>query len=397
MDSYKLYSSLPFCGADKNLAVIDADALVRNRELLMNEIHKSSPHTRDICVVKADAYGHGIAHCVPALVRSGCGFFAVSCIEEAMALRSLLNSLKSNAEILILGYTAPESAGLLIENNIIQCVFSMEYAEKLNENSKEKLKVHIKLDTGMSRIGFFVPSVVGAELVARELEGIFKLSGLSVCGTFTHFSRADEMTAEGDSFTVGQYEKFIAVAEGLRRLGLDPGMLHACNSAGAIRFPDFALDGVRIGIVLYGGGVKLEGLDLKPVMSLYTRISHIHTLYKGEPLGYGGTYVAESDRVIATLPIGYADGFLRAYGGASVVILTSNGEREARLVGRICMDQCMVDVTGLDVQVGDTVRLFGGDRSMLDGLAARAETIDYECLCLISARVPRKRFNAKRR
>jgi alanine racemase len=157
-----------------------------------------------------------------------------------------------------------------------------------------------------------------------------------------------------------------------------------------MRFPKFALDGVRIGIMLYGGGALISGIDLKPVMSLYTRITHIHTLLAGEPLGYGGTYVAESDRIIATLPIGYADGFLRGYGGASVKVITSNGEREARLVGRICMDQCMIDVTGTGAEVGDTVMLFGGDRKMLEDLAKRAGTIDYECLCLISARVPRK-------
>ena len=391
MDSYKLYSSLPFCGANKNLAVIDTDALIGNRELLLREIHKNAPTVRDICVVKADAYGHGIAHCVPALVRSGCGFFAVSCIEEAVALRGLLDTLGSTAEILILGYTAPENAPILEEKNVIQCVFSEEYANELSHHATGQLRVHLKLDTGMSRIGFFVRSAGGAAEAAGVLSRVFGLGGLKVCGTFTHFSRADEMTPEGDAFTREQFCRFTAVIGELKKMGLDCGMLHACNSAGALRFPEFALDGVRLGIMLYGGGVRLDSLcGLRPVMSLYTKITHLHTLYAGEPLGYGGTYVAESDRVIATLPIGYADGFLRGYGGAPVCVLTEEGEREAHLVGRICMDQCMVDVTGVGARVGDSVRLFGGDRSTLDGLARRAETIDYECLCLISARVPRK-------
>ena len=166
-----------------------------------------------------------------------------------------------------------------------------------------------------------------------------------------------------------------------------------CNSAAALRFPELALDGVRLGISLYGSRPsEAFDLQLKPVMALKTKISHIHTLAAGEKVGYGGTFSADCDRVLATLPIGYADGFLRAYGGASVKIFSRNGEFDAPIVGRICMDQCMVDITeGLDraPSVGDEVTLFGDTPDRLYDIAERAGTIPYEVLCAVSSRVIR--------
>jgi alanine racemase len=237
----------------------------------------------------------------------------------------------------------------------------------------------------MNRIGFSCD-----ETGALEAAAVFTLPKLCVKGAFTHFSRADEQSAAGDAFTALQYERFAFVIGRLLELGCDPGFLHACNSAAAIRFPEFALDGVRLGIALYGAGdLSPDNEPLEPVMSLYTKITHIHTLPSGEPLGYGASYTAINDREIATLPIGYADGFIRAYSGAWVQVKTAQGYKKARIVGRICMDQCMIDVTGLGAMVGDTVRIFGGDREDIRELARLAGTIDYECLCTVSARVQR--------
>ncbi len=385
MDSYKLYSSLPAGGWEKNRAEINVSALVHNRERIMKNLNKDYPLAKDICVVKADAYGHGVAHCVPALARSGCRFFAVSCIEEARALRRILIDEALDADILILGYTPPTGADKLAENDLIQCVFSREYAAALNACATRPLDVHIKIDTGMNRIGFGFD-----ESGIRSAADLFGLSNLKVKGTFTHFSRADEQTPEGDSFTRLQYDRFALAIHRLLELDCDPGFLHACNSAAAIRFPEFSLDGVRLGIALYGaGGLSPDGEPLDPVMSLYSKITHIHTLKGGESLGYGGVYTAISDRVIATLPIGYADGFIRAYSGAWVDVETSDGYKKAKIIGRICMDQCMIDITGLPARVGDSVRIFGGTPSDITALASLAGTIDYECLCTVSARVPR--------
>ena len=385
MDSYKLYSSLPPGGWEKNRAEINVSALVRNRERLMKNLNKEHPYTKDICVVKADAYGHGVAHCAPALARSGCRFFAVSCIEEARALRRILIDEALDAKILILGYTPPSSADKLAENDLIQCVFSYEYALALSESATRPIDVHIKIDTGMNRIGFACD-----EDGANQAAAVFTLENLRVCGAFTHFSRADEETPEGDAFTRLQYERFAFVIERLLLFGCDPGFLHVCNSAAAIRFPEFALDGVRLGIALYGAGsLSPDGKPLEPVMSLFSTITHIHTLRSGESLGYGAAYTAINDRTVATLPIGYADGFIRAYSGAFVEVETAEGYKKARIVGRICMDQCMIDITGLSARVGASVRIFGKEHSDIKALADLAGTIDYECLCTVSARVPR--------
>ena len=191
-----------------------------------------------------------------------------------------------------------------------------------------------------------------------------------------------------------QYARFAQVRDALAARGLRPGLCHICNSAAAVRFPaahpDALPDAVRLGISLYGYGVPLpDGQALLPVMRLCTSVVHLHTLLPGERVGYGGTFTADSPRLLATLPVGYADGWTRALAGASVTVHTAEGDRQAPLVGRICMDQCMVDVTGLPVRVGDPVTLFGQTPEQLEALAARAGTIPYELLCLITARVPR--------
>ena len=388
-ETYKLYSSLPIYSRHKTWAEIDLEALRHNYRLLKKHIGSS----RMICVLKADAYGHGADSCARALLDEGCDFFAVSCIEEAVALREVCTELGKKADILLLGYTLPYSAGVLAEADIIQTVFSPEYAMALSEEAKRQkrtVRVHIKLDTGMNRLGFDAQDEEAAFASSDDIADVCALPNLSLEGMFTHFARADE-EFENEDATMLQYSRFKKVVELLKEKNINIPFLHVSNSAASVRYPDLSLDGVREGILLYGARASevadLQGL--RPVMSLKTVISHIHEVKKGQKVSYGGVYTADSDRLLATIPIGYADGFVRAFGGASVLIEAEGGSVESPIVGRICMDQCMIDITGTNAKVGDTVTLFGDNRERLYSLAERAGTIDYECLCLISGRVPR--------
>ncbi len=386
MKSFKLYSTLPEELLSPTRVYIDTDALVENYRRLSSGVCAES-----ICVVKADAYGHTCELCVPALYRAGCRRFAVATPIEAVALRGILAD--NDASILVLGYSAPSLAPILAKNNITQCVYSLEYAQALSCAADRPIGIHIKLNTGMNRIGFEAQTDEDAERSVKEIMSVASLENLKITGMFTHFSRADELSDDGDAFTLLQYERFMAVNRALKARGLDVGFRHVCNSAGALRFPQLALDGVRLGILLYGGGTHMT--ELLPVMRLETKISHIHKLLPGERVGYGGRFSSDTERTLATLPIGYADGFRRQFTGASARVLTQSGAFEAPIVGNICMDQCMIDVTANEVAVGDRVVLFGDTPARLAKLAARAGTIDYECMCHISARVPR--INAKER
>lgn len=390
-ETYKLYSSLPIYSRHKTWAEIDLDALRHNYKLLRTHVGGA----RLICVLKADAYGHGADSCARALLGDGCDFFAVSCIEEAVALREVCIELGKKADILLLGYTLPYSAGILAKNDVIQTVFSPEYALALNEEAARQgcvVRTHIKLDTGMNRLGFTAQDKDSIARAAEDVSEVCALGNLKVEGMFTHFAKADEVAGdrEGD-MTLLQFDRFKAVNSLLLKKDIKIPFLHTSNSAASVLYPELGLDGVREGILLYGARASEKAYlpGLRPVMSLKTVISHIHTLKPGETVSYGGTYSSDTERTLATIPIGYADGFIRAFGGASVSVATREGAVEARIVGRICMDQCMIDITGTAAGVGDTVTLFGDTPERLFELAERAGTIDYECLCLISGRVPR--------
>lgn len=392
---YYLYSDLPGLHEHKLWAEIDAENLTYNYILLCS----LTPGVRHICAVKADAYGHVSNLCVRVLLKAGCSFFAVSCIEEAISVRSICREEEKNADIIILGYTDSRQAPLLAKNNIIQTIVSEEYAQRLNTAAKEqgcRVRVHVALDTGMNRIGICAQDEESCRSATEAIETIVGYSNLSVEGMFTHFAKADEDEAEltsPETYTRKQYARFAFVKEALEREHIHL-FCHACNSAAALRFPEFRLDGVRLGIMLYGvpPSSKIEAVT-KPVMSLYTVVSHVHDLIPGETVGYGGDYRADEPRKIATIPIGYADGFLRAYCGYHVTVNTSHGNFKAPVVGRVCMDQCMIDVTGIPVEIEDRVTVFGSDPADLSILAGLAHTIEYEVLCLISARVPRIQKN----
>ena len=392
----RLYATLPTLPIHKARVEIDLTALRSNYRAVkarVSELSAGEKAPKIISVVKADAYGHGADRCTEALIAEGCDFFAVSCIEEAISVRRVCDEMKSDAQILILGYTLPEEAHILVEKRISQTVFSPEYAAELDRTVQKsgcKITVHVKLDTGMNRLGFLCRNETEIKQTSEDIEKLSSLAGLDVQGIFTHFAKADEIEGE-DSLTERQIGRFKSVCSALEDKNCCPPIRHASNSAATVRFGGLGLEYVRAGIVLYGARPSrdTDAEFLRPVMKLKTVVAHIHKLSPGETVSYGGTFKAEREMTVATLPVGYADGFIRAYGGAYVTVETAKGEQKAPIIGRICMDQCMIDVSGIDCKIGDTVRLFGGDPQELYDLASRAKTIDYECLCLVSARVPR--------
>ncbi|MBQ7822303.1 MAG: alanine racemase [Clostridia bacterium] len=356
-------------------AQIDLSALVRNYK----RIEKMSRGADVIPVIKADAYGHGAVRSMLALKQAGAKCFAVANVAEAIELKS---SCADDIRLLILGYTPQDEVDLLSKYNITQTVFSLEYAKKLDDACEslgiDKISVHIKLDTGMNRLGFCAKD---ARAAADEIRSVSRLRHLCIEGMFTHFACADMLA---DPLTRVQCERFENVR---RELGeLDVGVCHVCNSAGIIRSEIPAYNAVRAGIILYGQmpSDDLEIDRFETVMSLRARIAHVHELEEGDAVSYGATFVADKKMKIATLPIGYADGFIRAYKNASVTV---NG-KECPIIGRICMDQCMIDVTGLDVNPDDEAILFDS-REKIESLAEMSDTITYEVLCLIGKRVPR--------
>lgn len=360
-------------------AEIDLGALAGNFAAI-----RSRCDQKIYAVVKADAYGHGAVACARALEKAGADGFAVSNLAEAEELREAGTSLP----ILILGYTPAEFAPALAKHKIAQCVFSLEYAEALNaaaEKAGVRVTAHLKLDTGMGRIGFDcrtenAPGLAGARQV-------LSLKNLDVTGVFAHFAVAD--TPAEDAFTQQQYHRFTAAVAALESGGHKFQIKHCRNSAATLALPEETTDAVRAGIILYGlspsGDMTLPA-DFQPVMALYSTVSMVKTVADGESVSYGRTYKAQGMRKIATVSAGYADGVPRLLSNKGSVLI--HGKR-ASIVGRVCMDQFCVDVTDIeDVKMGDTVTVFGPGVSV-DEVAQAAETINYEVVCGISKRVPR--------
>ena len=398
MNFNRLYSGMPTLNRHKVWAEIDTSALIEN----YRRLSEKAPNTRKICVVKADAYGHTSAICAAALLDAGCDFFAVSCLEEAVEIRNICTKVGKHADVLILGYTDPIHARHIAEYDVIQTVVGKSHAEGLARAASDEsctIRAHVALDTRMNRVGLCARNSDECKKAAEDIFEICKHESLSVEGMFTHFSRADEeadIALSQESFTRRQFACFNTVKDMLKERGISL-FSHVCNSAATVRFPEFSLDGVRLGILLYGvpPSAFVEA-ETTPVMSLHTVISHIHRLSEGDSVSYGGSFVSDGDKTIATLPIGYADGFLRAYSGAQVTVHTSNGDFSARIIGRVCMDQCMIDVTDIPAGLGDTVTLFGSSPDSLSALSRAAGTIEYETLCLISGRVPRIAVSGRR-
>ncbi len=381
--SSRAYENLPIPECPRTVAEIHLSALRQNYRALCGLLQGK---TEPIAVVKADAYGHGTAACAKALFGEGCRRFAVSCLEEGIALRKAVGN---GAQILILGYTDPGAAPLLAGFDLSQALLSPEYAQTLCRAAKAAglcLRVQYALDTGMNRIGFLARNEAETEKTVAHILRFCKEPSFRSEGLFTHFACANDPR---DPRTGLQSARFAAVRERLSANGVQL-FCHICNSAGTILRPQDHFDGVRLGIALWGVlPTAGENLSLRPVMRLCTRVVHLHRVAAGDRIGYGGAFRAARDSKIATLPVGYADGWLRACRSATITIQTKNGPVRAPLVGRICMDQCMADVTGYEVAIGDRVVLFGETPGELSALADRAGTIPYELLCLISSRVPR--------
>ena len=367
-------------------ADISMDNLSHNYRLLRGRIPADC---RFLGVVKADAYGHGAVPVSRQLVDLGADYLAVSNMEEAVQLRRSYIRLP----ILILGYTPAFYAEDMVDMGIRQEVHSLEYARQLDQaltGTGKRLKIHLKLDTGMSRLGFFVCD--DAQTV-DQLRQTTAMEHLLAEGIFTHFSVADSSAPRDRAFTALQFERFTAVVHELEGRGVQFKIRHCCNSAGTLLYPEYALDMVRPGIATYGisPSEELENcFDLRPLMSLRTTISQIRPFCPNVDVGYGRSYTTPDCRRIAVLAIGYADGLPRSLSNRASFLL--RGKR-VPVVGRICMDMCMVDVTEVpEAEVGDVVTVFGtdGDASIpVEDLARLNGTIPYETLCSINKRTPR--------
>ena len=368
---------------ERVLAIVDLDAIASNIKNIRAKVDKNSGI---IGIIKADAYGHGSVETAKVLLDNGADWLAVAVVDEGLNLRK--NGI--TAPILLLGYTPELRLNDVINNGFIQTVYSYDTAKKLSDAASalgKKAVIHIKIDTGMGRIGYRVN-----EESADEIVKISKLPNIDVNGMFTHFSTADEADK---AYTLEQYNKFVKMNDMLEERGLHIPVKHAANSAAIMDFDNMMFNMVRPGIILYGAypsdEVKKENLLLSPAMSIKTHVSYVKDVNEGDSISYGRKYTAPSKRRIATIPVGYADGFIRAYSKGGKVLV--RGEY-APIVGRICMDQFMVDVTDIDgVEVNDEVVLMGrqGDKEITaDFIASVLDTINYEVFCTLSKRVPRQ-------
>ncbi|WP_314587730.1 alanine racemase [Paenibacillus terrigena] len=361
-------------------AEINLDHIAYNLEQIRSILPAK---TQIMAVVKGDAYGHGARRTAQLLTELGVTRFAVSNLDEAISLRQY----GIRGEILILGATPHEGFEQLAAYQITQTVFSPEYAEQLNQYGLDhqiRFPIHIKIDTGMYRIGFAYDDL-------DAVKALFAYPGLHVQGVFTHFSVADQLNPEEEANTRMQADRFDTCLYQLREYPV--GMTHIQNSAGIVNYPDFHYDLVRPGMLLFGvpSGEMSQDLQLKPAMQLKATIAMVKHVPKGAGIGYGRDYVAQRDMKIATIPIGYADGYPRSVSGQGAQVLIHG--QYAEQIGKVCMDQLMVDVTDIDdVLLGDAVVLVGEDQGntiMLSSLAELAGTITNELVCSISARVPR--------
>lgn len=376
----------------KNIAYIDTAALAGN----YRTVCEKADGAQVIAVVKADAYGHGIALAASVLGDAGCTFFAVSSEEEAVELRRIERENGRHPAIIILGHIMPENAREMADNDIICTAVSYDNAvllDRVMAGYPKKLTVHVKLDTGMNRVGFPTDDANRTATV-EHIRAVAGFENLHLGGIFTHFSCADtDLTAEDTGYTALQLERYRKTVDALTDAGVNVGLRHTANSAAILGLSDAYFDAVRAGIILYGlspAGDKEEAVraGLRPVMKFCSRVAHIHKVPAGDKVSYGGTYEAADERTVAVVAAGYADGYERAYHGCPVEI----GGRRYTSVGRICMDQFMVDITGHEheVGVGQEVTLFGGDDGeVIETLAKAAGTINYEVICKVSRRVKR--------
>ncbi len=371
-------------GYSRVYAEVDLEAAVLNLRSMKKNLR---PGTRMMAVVKTDGYGHGAVPIAKKIESEEyLEGFAVATAAEAMELRQA--GIKKT--ILILGYTFEEDYEDLIREDIRPAVYKVSMAEQLSETAKrlgKNAKIHIKIDTGMSRIGF-----QANREEAKKIRQIYQMDHIEIEGIFTHFAKADETDK---SFTRQQYESFCQMIHTLEEMQVNIPMHHCSNSAGIIELPEMNMDMVRAGITLYGlwpsSEVSKEIVPLRPLLTLKSQIVHIKELGEGRTVSYGGTYRVEGKKKIATIPVGYGDGYPRQLSNRGTVLIRG---RRAPIVGRICMDQFMVDVTDIEgVRDQDVVTLIGRDGEeviTMEELGELSGRFNYEFACDLGKRIPRK-------
>lgn len=364
----------------RTYAEIDLSAIRHNFDCLKAKL---TPGVKVLSIVKADAYGHGAA-AVAAALESRTDFFAVSTVPEGIELRE--SGIQK--PILLLSYTSPQEYELLLQHDIRATVYTVDDAKKLSDCALRQGKravVHIALDTGMGRIGF-LPTPDAANAVAA----ITQLPGLTVEGIFSHYATADMADkTEAEKQTA----RFVSFLDLLQERGVTIPIRHICNSAGAMEFSEH-FDMVRLGVALYGlfpsDEVAHDGFDLRRAMRVVSHVIHVKTVETGTAIGYGRTWIAPAPRVIATVSIGYADGFNRAFSGKGYVLIRG---KKAPVVGKVCMDQIMVDVTDIPgVQIEDEVTVLGRDGAeeiTAEALGEMIGSFGYEVICNFMPRVER--------
>lgn len=360
---------------------IDLENYGHNISLIKNELKENTLLT---AVVKADGYGHGAVEVSKKALKSGADRLAVAILDEALELRK---AGFKDTEILILGWTPKEQYKKIVENNLIQTIYDYDNALALNnmaEQLNQKAKIHIKIDTGMGRLG--IKAAAGLEFV----EKITKLPNIIIEGIYTHFAAADEADKE---FTFKQFDKFKKLTSKLKENNINIPIKHVSNSAAFLDVPELQMDMVRAGIISYGLWPSKEvknRINLKPVMSLKSRLAHVKIVDKGTPISYGRTYRTKKKSKIGTIPLGYADGYDRLLSSNFEIIIKG---KKVPIIGRICMDQFMVDLTTVETaKKGDLVTLIGEDQGVQITAAEMAEkihTINYEIVSSFTKRLPR--------
>lgn len=370
---------------NRTWAEIDLDNIKHNFQEIKRHLH---PGCKLMAVIKADAYGHGAVPLSRFYTDLGVDYLAVAALDEAKQLRIA----GITAPILILGNTPVEYAQELIEYHLTQTVFHEESAKLLSDIAVlhgTKLKVHVKVDTGMSRIGVVYQDEQRDAQAVDTIKNICSNNGLEVEGIFTHFAVADEL---GNPFTFDQFHHFTHLLKLLEQEGITFPIRHCSNSGATLNYPEMQLDMVRAGLILYGvfPAEEKPDFDLRPAMCLKTTVTNVKTIAPGTTISYGRHFTAQKEMKIATIPVGYADGISRVMSGKISFLI--NGQL-APVLGNICMDQCMVDVSHIEnVQIGDLVTIFGGPEDhyqMVNKMAEAWGTINYEVICQISKRIPR--------
>lgn len=377
-------------GKSRTWMEIDLDSIAHN----LRQIRRAtSPQARLMAVVKANAYGHGIREVSRAMLETGvCDCFAVFMLDEALEMREL----GITAPILVLGYTEPDRAGEIVEYGVTQTVSDRALPVSISKEAKAQsktAKVHVKVDTGMGRTGF-----LPGDGAARDILEMGNMENLIVEGLYTHLATTDATDEDGLQFASGQLERFLAFSKRLAESGLRAPVLHAANSAAVLRFPRTHLNMTRPGIILYGLYPSREteaqyagSIGLRPAMSFKTTVVQVKTVPAGTPVGYDRTFTTQRETVIATLAAGYADGLSRRLSNRGQVLI---GGQRAPILGIVCMDQCMADVTGIrsTVRVGDEAVIFGsqgGNEINIREVAEGLGQIRQELLCGVGRRVPR--------